>query len=723
MKNVLLILCTLIFSAVLHSRQLSSDSLKIYSMKEVVVTAIRSEKYIQEIGKSISVITREELSESPMNSLSGALSSQAGISIVGEGQNYGMNQSIFMRGVNSNQTAIMLDNVRITDPSSVNNAPDLSELSTSNIERIEIVNGLNSSLYGSSAIGGVINLLSRKKQNDGLNIDLNLAAGTFGKSTLSLKQDLFLNYTLPSGFYVNTELNYLSVKGIDATDDTVISSGVYKNRDRDGFEHRDFTGKIGFVNDVLDIYALYKRTDQKKDLDKRAYLDDDNYKLDYYRNIFTYGISYQVVRELELKFLGGYTDMKRTAIDDSSKIDWLGNYDHSYNDERYKGSVSSNELQVNYISDGFEFLLGGSLYGETMSSRQYIYLNGSWGPYESLTDLDTLGLDASTTSIYLHSTLNGNLIRDELELLSLSIGGRILRHSSFGTEFVYEINPSIKVAPTTLLYASYATGFNAPSLYQLYSPSIDYVSGITRGNKKLNPEYSESFEIGLKHSISNTEFGISYFEIKTKDVIEFVYLWDKNIGLDTLGNDFMRNDYRGDTYLNIGDQSIRGVEFSIKHQIIENILLFGNISIVDGKTSYKPIDIDNTETQGNHVQILSTGAFMNKESEYLGLVRRPNTANIGLSYLPYKELYLNINLKYVGRKGDVYYDSNLGPYGALGTTPVENYTLVDFYSKYLFSAHINAGMKIENVFNTKYREIKGYSTRGRGLYFNLNYSL
>ncbi|MBI5019818.1 MAG: TonB-dependent receptor [Ignavibacteriales bacterium] len=723
MKIVLIIVSTIFFYSYLNSQQISADSLMTYSMKEFVVTATRSEKNIKDIGKSVSIITREQLNDSFMKSLSGSLSSKNSIFVVGEGQNYGMNQSIFMRGANSNQTVIMIDNVRITDPSSVNNTPDLSELSTSNIERVEIVSGLNSSLYGSSAIGGVVNLLSRKKQDAGLNVDLNFGAGTFGKSTSSLNQDLFINYTFSEGFYINTELNNLSVKGIDATDDTVLSLTDFKNRDRDGFRHRDFTGMVGYVDDMLDIYASYKNTDQKKDLDKRAYIDDDNYSLDYYRNIFTYGLSYRMIKELDLRFVGGYTDMKRTAIDDSSKIDWFGNYDHSYNDERYRGSVSSNEIQANYKSSEFELLLGGSLYNENMSSRQYIYLNGSWGPYESLTDLDTLDLDASTASIYSHSMVNGSLISDELGLLSLSFGWRILKHSSFGTEFVYELNPSIKLTPFTLLYGSYGTGFNSPSLYQLYSPNIDYTSGITRGNKNIFPEYTTSFEIGLKHSILDLEFGISYFESKTKNVIEYVYLWDKNVGLDTLGNDWSRNDYRGDTYLNLGDQSIKGIELSVKQQISDEIFIDGNVSIVDGKIKYNPNVVDQSVTQGNHVQIFGTGAFMNKESEYIGLVRRPSSANIRLSYLPIKELFLDINLKYIGRRGDVYYDSNLGPYGALGTIPVEDYSIVDFYAKYLFSPNVNAGLKIENLFNTKYREIKGYSTRGRGLYLNLNLSI
>lgn len=724
MKPLLLICSLLILSRSATSQEISPDSAKTYPLKEIVITATRSEKHPLEVGKSISIISQEQLKNSYFNTLSDVVSSNEGLYIVGAGQNFGTNQSIFLRGSNSYQTAVMIDDIRITDPSSVNNSPNISELSLANIERVEIVSGLNSALYGSSAIGGVINMLSKKRQANGFNAMMGFNAGTFGKSTSLFSEELFLNYTTPLGIYANIDINNSDINGIDATIDTVSTPDTFKKRDRDRFHHRDLVGKIGFTNDMVDVYGSYRRTDEKTDLDKRAYVDDDNYKMELSRNMFTYGIKYSMQKSLDVKYVGGYSNMIRNAVDDSSVVDALGNNDHTYSDERYEGSIFTNELQFHIELPAFELLLGGGLYREAMSSRLYYYSRSMFGVYEYKTDLDSLDLHTSTNSIFIHTNIDGKLITHDLEDFSLTLGGRLLKHTSFGTKFLYEINPSYKVNSSSLLFASIATGFSAPSLYQLYSPNTDVVSGIIRGNKYLKPEYSSSIEIGFKQSINDViEYGVSYFNTRTRDLIEFVYLWDKNIGIDTLGNDWMRNDYRGDTYLNLGDQMVHGIEFNFHSHIHRKITVSGNVCLVDGKINYHPTDVDKSVTQGHHVQIFNNGAFMNKEAEYLGLVRRPSTANLSFIYSPYDRLSLRTDMKYVGKRGDVYYDSNLGPYGALGTTPVADYTLVDVASKYEFNNGINIGMKVENIFNVKYVEIKGFSTRGRGIYLNLRYSV
>ncbi|MDI6766018.1 MAG: TonB-dependent receptor [Bacteroidota bacterium] len=720
MKYVLLFLSILFAVALSICQEIQPDTTKIYPMREVVVTATRSEKNPLDVGRSISVIANGQIKQSINYSFSDLISSSEGIYIVGTGQNPGANQSIFMRGTNSNQTMLMIDGVRIIDLSSPNNAPDLSELSLSNLERVEIVRGLNSTLYGSSAIGGVVSMISRKNQKEGINTQVELIAGSFGKKTSTLGEDIFLNYTSSSGLYFNTEFNNLNVKGLDATIDTVTDPNVYKNRDRDGYKNRDWIGKIGFVNDKLDIYASFKSTDQIKDLDKQAFIDDDNYTLDFKRNLLTYGASYKLNNNLSFKFIGGISDIKRTVVNDSSIIDKLGNNDHTYYDETWKGQTSTQELQMNVSMKDMDFVFGGGLYKESMTSKSHLYSNSQWGEYESDSNLDTLDLKATTYSTFVRSEINGELLEKTLHNLSLALGGRFSNHSSFRTNFVYEINPSFKLSPSSLVYASYATGFNAPSLYQLYAPNRDFDFYVRRGNDQLKPENSKSFEIGLKQSVNGTiNFGVSYFYTLTNDIIEYVYEWDKNIGVDTL----RYFDYRGDTYLNLGEQTIRGIEFTIDSKINDKLQLIGNVCLVDGGLKYQPSDVDTSVTHGNHLQLYSNGAFMNQESEYPGLVRRPSVANLSFIYLPVGYISLKVDLKYIGRKGDVYYNSTLGPMGALGTVPVSDYTLFDVSTRFNLGEHVWMGLRFENVFNVKYNEIKGFTTRGRGIYLNIRYSI
>lgn len=81
-----------------------------------------------------------------------------------------------------------------------------------------------------------------------------------------------------------------------------------------------------------------------------------------------------------------------------------------------------------------------------------------------------------------------------------------------------------------------------------------------------------------------------------------------------------------------------------------------------------------------------------------------------------------MDARYTGARSDIYYDSMLGPYGALNTTNIKGYTLVDLSAKYNITEGLSVSLRIENVFDTHYSEIRGYATRGRGFYGGLSYS-
>ncbi|MBA3704922.1 MAG: TonB-dependent receptor [Bacteroidetes bacterium] len=184
------------------------------------------------------------------------------------------------------------------------------------------------------------------------------------------------------------------------------------------------------------------------------------------------------------------------------------------------------------------------------------------------------------------------------------------------------------------------------------------------------------------------------------------------------------DDYRGDTYINLGTLYTQGVELGINSKISEKFNVSANVSLVSGKLKYRPHLIDTSQTQCNHVQIFGNGAFISDKSvETLGLTRRPNSANLSLTYKAVKNLELSANARHVGSRADVYYESTLGPYGALGTVAVEQYTLLDLSVRYLFFKGVSASLRVENVLDKKYYEINGFTTRGRGAYVTLRYTL
>jgi vitamin B12 transporter len=687
---------------------------------EVVITATRSEKNPEEVARSITIVSSDQIRKSGANTVAEVLSSQEGIYIVGTGQNPGQLQNVFMRGANSNQVTIMIDGVRLTDPSSTDNAIDLSELSLLDIDRIEIVRGSHSTLYGSSAIGGVINIITKKVQKPGLHSSTSLRSGTFGKGTSAFIENGYLSYTHKSGLYTSGEIYNNNTRGLDATVDTSTNSNDYqhKHREKDNFNKTDLVGKIGYRSENLNAYVSYRHVRQKADIDKAAFTDDDNYIIDLKRKLITYGAGYKLNKKISLSYIGGLTYLTRVALDDSSAVDDAGNYDHNYFRGTYKGSNSTNELQLNYQGKGITLVAGGTSFTERMTFNTYFF-SSAFGIYQSEQNLDTLNIHVRTLSGFIHANLDGSILNEKYKKFGLGLGVRNSSHSLFGNNLTYEINPSIKLNGDGLLYASWTTGFNAPSLYQLYSPDKDFTSAITRGNNTLKPETSTSLEFGFKQKVNdNISYSICYFKTVVRNSIDYVYLWDKNRPVDSLSF----ADYRGDTYLNIGTQTNQGIEIAVSSKVSEKFYVSVNTSLISGKLDYNPSNIDNAHTQGNHVQIFANGAFLNKEVSSTGLVRRPSMANLNLTYKPTERLYIGTWIRYAGARNDVFYNSALGPFGALSTKGINDYTLVDLTAGYRIRKGLTASLRIANIFDLKYSEIFGYTSQRRGFYLNIRYS-
>jgi vitamin B12 transporter len=152
----------------------SQDSLSATTLHEVVISAARAEQPVIETPRSVTVIHGSTIRESVYQSVGELLNMQSGIFISGANQTPGTNQNIFMRGANSNQVAVLIDGVRVTDPTSPNAAIDLSEISIANVERIEVIRGSHSTIFGGAAVGGVINIITKGGSTPGLNGDVSI---------------------------------------------------------------------------------------------------------------------------------------------------------------------------------------------------------------------------------------------------------------------------------------------------------------------------------------------------------------------------------------------------------------------------------------------------------------------------------------------------------------------------------------------------------------------
>ncbi|MDX1618976.1 MAG: TonB-dependent receptor [Balneolaceae bacterium] len=717
-KNGMAFLCAILVT-VSASAQEKIDTSRVYTLDEVIVSANRWEQSSQTVGRNVTVITRQEIERAFYTSVGDLLAEQQSVHIVGNNQTAGSVQSLFLRNSDGNHSVVMIDGVRLSDPSTPDNSINLAELSLAGVERIEIVRGSHSTLYGSSAIGGVVNIITRDRNDTGLDGSLETAHGTFGSGTYSTHNTLSANYSLENGLYFDLGVDQQRTLGLDATVDTVTNPNQFNPQDRDDFSKLDMNGKVGYSGTSFGLYASYRRADQETDLDQSAYVDDDNARIDFRRGLFSYGGTYRPTGNLELNLSGAYSELDRNFVNDSSVVDAAGSYDGIYTENRGDGSLWENELTGRFESDGISAVLG--LGGSRQTMNSYSYTFSSAFNFESETDLDSLNLRESINYAFFHAELGGSLLSEKLNPVALVAGGRLTDHDQFGLNWTYEFNPKVEFGASAIVYASLTTGFNAPSLFQLHSPSRGFGAFTNRGNEELEPEKSVSYEAGWKQALGNrARLQLSLFRTRVRNKIEYIYLWNGDTALGNLGP----ADYLGDTYINLAEQRTTGVELALQARLAPRLRFDGTLTFARSTASYSPDAIDRGYTGGHHVQLFQGGQFVEEEQEIDGLIRRPQiSAHAALAFRPTERLNLRVSTRFVGENDDIFYSAALGPFGAVDRTKVKRYAITDLSTRYRISSNLSLKVHVENLFNSDYTEIKGYKTRPRGIYGSVKFSL
>jgi vitamin B12 transporter len=691
--------------------QQQTDSIKTTTLDEVVVTATRTEQPIIEVPRSVSVISKEMIRHKAYNSLGELLATEAGVYVVGSGQTPGTNQSVFLRGANSNQVVVLIDGLRVTDPSSPNGAIDLSEISLAGVERVELIRGAHSSLFGGSAVGGAINIVTRKESRDGFHGDVSLQPGSLGNGGLSVQGDVNLQYRFLSGWYLQGGVFSQRVKGLNATVDTVAAGpGKYKTADDDDFTKLDFTSKAGFRNEKWDVFLSARNSFQRAEIDDGAYNDDDNAYLEYDRMVFGYNASYAFSPMFKLGFAGSLSPSRRYLVNDSSFVDTNKTYDRTFVENTYHGKTQSHEVVMHYNKGMTKGILGAGQYREKMDFNTFYFSNAFGFPFTSKVDYDTINTSAITNYVFAQVTL-------KVEKFNVGAGTRLSHHSRFGNFWTFELNPSYQLQ-NMLFYGSVSTGYNAPTLYQLFDPSRSFGSTVSRGNIRLKPETSLSVEVGAKREFANgSHVTVSAYSSTTKDNIEYVNLWNRETSVEELSF----NDYINDLYINVASQKVVGIELAARLNI-GKFYVQGNVTRIYGEVTVDPGDVNTVETQGHHVQLYNYGVFLREDVTVNTLARRPRfTAFSEVGCKPNDDLTVLVAYRHLGGRNDVEYNSNLGPYGALDANKVARYNLIDFATRYRLNESVHLAFQVENLFDTTYSEINGFQTRGRSFYLKAGF--
>lgn len=485
-KNIFLISA---FFISLFSTLFSQENTN-YRLSDVVVTANRTTTPGLEIASSYSIISGEELRSSNKPFLLEYLRDVEGISISQQGGT-GKLTAVFTRGANSNHTLIMVDGVKVNDPSSPNNTYDLSSLQTDNVDRVELVRGPQSTLYGSEAIAGVINITTRNGSGSN-QIYVNAEGGSnkYYKGSAGISGSL-------DKFYYSAGASRIQTDGISA------ANKKYGNTELDGYENTAANAKLGYrFSDNFDLDLLYRYTKANNDLDQSSkFGDDPNYTYDLNEHIFKSTLNASFYdNKWSQKIWAAVVDRKTIADD---QPDQYRPMESSINKADGKRVTFGWQNQLTFLKD--HVITAGIETEEETASSSY-YSESEWGPYESVFPEQSV----RTTGIYVQDQLNLN------NNFFASVGFRFDDHEKYGGKFTYRIAPAYFVGVTgTKIKASIGTGFKSPTLFYLYDPLF--------GNPELNPETSVGWDAGIEQFlISNRlSIGVTYFNTKFEDMFNF----------------------------------------------------------------------------------------------------------------------------------------------------------------------------------------------------------
>jgi len=416
------------------------------TLEPVVVTATKIETPLREIASSVTVITRQDIENKQTNSVEEVLRSVPGLDVVRQG-GLGQQTSIFLRGGNSTHTLVLVDGIEINDPSNPGRSFDFASLATDNIERIEIVRGPGSTLYGSDALGGVINIITRKGSGKP-QVSLSAEGGSFDthQEQLSINGgNELLNYSLVASF--------LESNGISA------AAERYGNSEKDGYDRTTVSTRLGLTpTDDLDIDFILRYVDSEADLDTFAgpFGDDPNNTFDSEALYLRVQARLMLLNDLWEQKLGfSLTDYERENRDETDAAHPSDSSLTTYDSRLYKVDWQNNLYlhPANTLTAGVEYEKE-----EAQGASEYVYADPTWNTNDAFEKKS-----AETVGYY---------IQDQIRLWQdfiTTLGVRVDDHQTFGSRLTYRITSSYLFRPTgTRIKGTYGTAFKAPTLAQLF---------------------------------------------------------------------------------------------------------------------------------------------------------------------------------------------------------------------------------------------------------------
>ena len=624
-------------------------------LPQIVVSPTTIPTPAGEVASAVTVITAEDLERDQRRSVPEALNAVPGLNVVQTGGPGGQT-SVFMRGTNSNDVKVFIDGIDASDPSNPNGAFDFAHLLTGDIERIEVLRGPQSGLYGSDAIGGVISITTKKGEGPP-KVTATLEGGSFGTFNqnvhLSGSQSNFnyvfnvqhqssssipvtpLNFLAPGEARNNDNYNnwtYSTKLGVDLSDNVAVNLvGQY------------IDAKLGFTGDNFSLFPTelpetMQSTQANHNLYTRAevvWTLNDRFK-NFFGVSYTNQWNYNVNPNPDFFFTSPLVAPPTTNLGIRTKYDWRG------------------EVK---IASGQTLVLG--LERQTDSLR-----TDTTGTTDAFFNYTQTTTTASTGNKAGYVELQAQFAKRFFLVSNI----RYDDNDSFGPHTTWRIAPVFIVPGTeTKLKATYGTGFKAPTLNQLY---VNNPSFLFSANPHLLPEVSKGYDLGFEQSLLHNRFsfGATYFHNNITNLIQFVTT-DPLTGASSLAN--------------VGLAKTQGVESFASAVVTDQLKIRGDY----------------------------TATFTRDEATGLGLMRRPgNKASLSAIWTPIDRLSLSTTVLYVGSWVDI--NRN----GSIPRLDAPQYTTVNIAANYEVDKHVTLFARGDNLFNYQYQDPTGFLRPGLGVF-------
>lgn len=461
-------------SSLLQAQTTSQAADTTLQLDDIVIQATKIPVSPRETSRPVQIIDHRQIEQSSETNVAQLLHQQSGIRINNTMGSPANNQDLFLQGASTEYTLILLDGIAVNDPSGIGGAIDLRLIPLHNVERIEVLKGNQSTLYGSDALAGVINIITKESAARAIQPSGTVEYGAYNS---------FKGAADISGSIQGDKLKYsvgYSRKSSDGISAATTPQGS-ESYEKDGYARDSFYGNISIrPADGLRIKPFIKYSVFEGDFDADAFVDASN---TFSSNLWNPGVQALFEKgDFQLNSTYQFTKTERDFSTD-------------FGDTNLKGSFHNLDAFVNYDLNRILNVMAG--------------LNWQEGVIPADVENDISEVSASFTSPYT------TLLFDAGNGLRAEAGYRINIHSEYGNNSTFSFSPSYQISDNLKLFASYGTGFKTPTLDQLF--------GQFGANPDLAPEKSQSLQLGFEAYLFDQMLKIDthYFDRTIDDLIVY----------------------------------------------------------------------------------------------------------------------------------------------------------------------------------------------------------